>query len=365
MKIALNKAQVPKALIVALILGSTAISYGLNAPTASSSPATFYACLNLKLKTLNSIQTKSVPNCPTGQINVSWNSTGPKGDQGLPGNVGPRGIQGLTGPAGETFQSSVLRCGEVYFFPNIQFYNPSGRTVDCNGVNFSGKDLTRYGGFKGVTFQNSDLSGADLSGVDLSGIDFTGANLTGANLTNSILCGAILDNSNLTGATLSGVKSGSIQGNPSLPTQWKIVKGYLVGPGASIAFANFDNADLSGANLSKVDFSGQNPETGFTASFVGANLTGAILTDTNFEGVNLSLANFSGADLTNSNLRGSSVMLANFTGAILTGAITAGPNSWEAIDGTVTTDFIWTAETICPNGQRFDSGGDCPLVSGY
>ena len=45
----------------------------------------------------------------------------------------------------------------------------------------------------------------------------------------------------LSGATLSNVKSGGITGDGSttLPTNWQLIDGYLIGPGA----------DLSGANL--------------------------------------------------------------------------------------------------------------------
>ena len=83
----------------------------------------------------------------------------------------------------------------------------------------------------------ADLTDANLSGVDLSGANLSGADLSGADLTN---------------ATLSSVKSGGITGTPShLPTNWQLIDGYLIGPGADLT-----DADLSGVDLSGVDLSG-------------------------------------------------------------------------------------------------------------
>ena len=42
--------------------------------------------------------------------------------------------------------------------------------------------------------------------------------------------GIDLSECNLTGATLTGVTSGGITGTPVLPTGWKLMNGYLVGP---------------------------------------------------------------------------------------------------------------------------------------
>jgi uncharacterized protein YjbI with pentapeptide repeats len=101
------------------------------------------------------------------------------------------------------------------------------------------------------------LAGADFSGANLTDTDLAGANLTGANLS---------------GATLTGVRSGGIIGTPaSLPTNWSLVTGYLIGP-----YANLSGADLSGANFNRAD------------------LAGANLSDSNLSGVDLSGANLQG-----------------------------------------------------------------------
>jgi uncharacterized protein YjbI with pentapeptide repeats len=87
--------------------------------------------------------------------------------------------------------------------------------------------------------------GANLYQAEFSYESLTNAVLIGANLR-----GADLDNTALAGATLTGVTSGGISGEPaSLPTNWYLVFGYLAGPGADLAGADFTRANLNGIDL--------------------------------------------------------------------------------------------------------------------
>ena len=158
------------------------------------------------------------------------------------------------------------------------------------------------------------LTGANLTGANLTGAILTGANLSGANLYGAILIRANLKYADLTGAdltdaNLTNVKSGSITGNPlSLPNDYKMIKGYIVGPdvdltGANLTDANLKNVDLTGADLTDV------------------NLTGADLTDANLKNVDLTDANLTDANLTDADLTGADLTDANLTGAILTDAL--------------------------------------------
>jgi uncharacterized protein YjbI with pentapeptide repeats len=114
----------------------------------------------------------------------------------------------------------------------------------------------------GVNLEGADLTGAKLDHVTSGSITGTPKTLpTGYKLINGYLVGpnAYLVGANLQGADLSGsdvnlcgVVSGEITGNPILPAGWMLYKGYLVGPTASLF-----NADLSGANLDGFDFSAQ------------------------------------------------------------------------------------------------------------
>ena len=176
----------------------------------------------------------------------------------------------------------------------------------------TGSDGMKYDIKPGAQLVGAQLAGVDLSRADLSRADLRNANLTGANLTNANLSGAILTKANLTNAKLTGADLrnaslgaatlkgviGKINGffGTRLPDGWKLVKGYLIGPGANLTDADLSGADLKGDNLT------------------GANLTGANLTD-----ANLSDANLSGADL-----RGANLTKANLTGANLKGVISGG-----------------------------------------
>src|SRR6185437_2145148 len=82
-------------------------------------------------------------------------------------------------------------------------------------------------------------------GADLAGCDLAGRNLTGVDLTNAILTAANLDRTKLAGAKLAGVTSGRIAGTPaSLPASYRVVRGFVIGPGVVLK-----NANLRGANL--------------------------------------------------------------------------------------------------------------------
>lgn len=132
----------------------------------------------------------------------------------------------------------------------------------------------------------SNVNYSDLTNCDLSGsIDFANANLVSA-----ILRGVTIDYvTDLSNAKLDGVISGDIiyvpnsisadEVGPKLPLHWKIINGYLVGPGANLV-----NANLANQNLSKMRL--------FTANFTGANLQ-----NTKFISTALSKCNFSGADV--------------------------------------------------------------------
>ena len=167
--------------------------------------------------------------------------------------------------------------------------------------------------------------GANLTDADFSRVDLTDANLTGANLTRAILSGSTLTRASLTNADLTGVSSGEIKGAPtSLPTQWKLTKGYLVGPGANLKFADLSNVDLTNAylNSARLDFVASGGIIGTPSSLpLDWSLVGGYLIGQNAE---LREANLAGANLASATLAGANLTGANFTGANLTGAWMSG-----------------------------------------
>jgi hypothetical protein len=118
---------------------------------------------------------------------------------------------------------------------------------------------------------DANLANLDLSGVNLSDVNLSDSNLSGANLSGANLNGATLSGSDLLGATLGGVRSGGITGwSDSLPPNWTLVSGFLIGPGADLS-----GGDLTGASLVSLDLT-------------NANLTGTDLNQANMTGAALS-----------------------------------------------------------------------------
>jgi uncharacterized protein YjbI with pentapeptide repeats len=217
------------------------------------------------------------------------------------------------------------------------------------------------------------LTNADLGGTTMPAVNLTSAILTDANLTGSDVADATLTNTDLTGTTLTAVLSGGIVGTPSsLPSDWTLASGYLIGPGANLSDANLSdvdltNSDLVGANLTGADV--------VDATLTNAGLSGATLTSVSSGGIvgtpsSLPLhwmlasgyligpeANLSDADLSGVNLTNSDLSFANLTGANLSAAnlTDAYLNSANLTDADLT-GVTWQ-DTICPDGTNSDNDG--------
>lgn len=225
-----------------------------------------------------------------------------------------------------------------------------GPWVDLTNADLTGEDLSganlanavlRYANLTGTTLTGAYLADADLTGAVSGGVvgqpalpaGWTvvngylvgpGTNLTGADLSGGALTGANLTAATLLGTTLTGVASGNVTGNPVLPTGWRLINGYLVGPGANLTGAQLGGCDLTGADLAG-------------ATLTNAVLAGATLTDVLATGivgvpqsVSLPWAVFNGAllgpgaNLTGANLAGANLAGVDLAGAILTGVTSGG-----------------------------------------
>jgi uncharacterized protein YjbI with pentapeptide repeats/outer membrane protein assembly factor BamB len=198
---------------------------------------------------------------------------------------------------------------------------------DLTGANLKGTVLSwanlQAATLTGVNAADASLSGAHLGAVSLTkanlanatltGADLSDANLSQANLTNANLHSATVTAVRLAGASLTGLRSGALAGAPStLPAGWSATDGYLVGPHANLASANFQ---------------GSFP--------LNISFTGATLTHANFTNANLESADFRGANLAD----------ATFAGANLAGAALA-PGAQTL------TGVTWSTATTCPDGSR-------------
>lgn len=191
----------------------------------------------------------------------------------------------------------------------------------------------------GAVVTGADLTGADLSTAAMRGIvsgDLTGtpsalplnwtvangylvgpsanltnANLSGANLTGISISRAVIAGADFSGATLTGLRSGFEVGSPSaLPSQWSLISGYLIGPGAN----------LSSATLTAVTFDGSTGLSLAGVDFTDANLTNDIFSTCDITGAVFSTANFTG--VSSSGLTGTPASLPDSSWSISDGVFT-------------------------------------------
>lgn len=266
-----------------------------------------------------------------------------------------------------------------------------------NGANLSGAVL-KGANFNGSNLTSAIMTKADLTGATLPVANLASADLTNANLTQAVIKGSSLNKTIMAGTTLTKVIGRQITGAPaSLPANWAVIQGSLVGPGADLSNDGLVGADLHGMNLAGTIFDHSNLSNAnlANANLTGASFVGAVVTGANLDGVNLagdnlngivsgdvtgtpaslpagwslrdgfligpgaSLkganlagqnlagANLAGIDLSNANLVSTNLSGANLTGSDLSGANLTGADLFRA----ALTGVTWSA-TTCPNGKN-------------
>jgi uncharacterized protein YjbI with pentapeptide repeats len=215
--------------------------------------------------------------------------------------------------------------------------------ADLSGADLGGTNLTTAN-LDGANLSQASLTNADAESATLVGADLTSTTLTQAALTDANLSQATLTGADLPTATLTGIQSGGIAvdgSSPSLPANWSLFNGYLVGPAANLASASLGGLTLTNADLS-------------SANLTSADLTNASLPSADLVSTNLTSANLTGTTLTSADLTSTNLTDANLTDANLDGAAT---------DNTVTTGVTWL-NTTCPDGSNsndHDSGCFSPF----
>jgi uncharacterized protein YjbI with pentapeptide repeats len=233
---------------------------------------------------------------------------------------------------------------------------PMELTFDCNYLIDDVLDL------RGV-----DLGGCSLQGSNLSGADLTGSHLYRTNFINVDLSRAILTGAHLVEANLSGTRLSQTNFERA-----DLREAILCGANGSARFtqARMDRVDMSGGNFDNSDFSGatmvdsllekvsaqgahfiatdlrrsnlswsifQSSEYSFgkgKTRIDRADLSQAILNNTNMSYAVLTGANLSGADLTNANftlavLEEVRMIKTILSGTTLTGSSVYGISAWD------------------------------------
>jgi uncharacterized protein YjbI with pentapeptide repeats len=262
--------------------------------------------------TITSYTVTAIPGHETCSTNGSGTSCAVAGlKNGKTYRVTVKATNGVGQGRGATIKhlvpNTTQNCSYVGPYANLQGCNISGETL--TGINLTGADLdgtNLYGdSLDGANLSDVNATGADLYHADLTGADLSDANLTNAdmngatlsNYVNNVLVAADINGANLTNnmATGSGnyldvVEWGGITGTPAtLPSGWGFTEGYLLGPG--IAPSGPYGAVLSNGQLVGVDLT--------DANLTSAYLTDATLTNVNMTNTDLYGASFTGATLTN------------------------------------------------------------------
>ena len=177
--------------------------------------------------------------------------------------------------------------------------------------------------------------------ANLTGLDLAGSNLTGLNLSNS---------------TLTNVKSGSIIGNPTLPANYILVNGYIIGPNVNLTNVNLSSQNLTNANFTGANLTGANLTSATLTGLVSGSITGTpnlsasysiingyiLGPSVNLSSKNLSNMNLLASNLTNVNLNSANIDNTDFSNTTLTGVKSGSvigapilPNNYYIINGCI------------------------------
>ena len=208
--------------------------------------------------------------------------------------------------------SRDFRCAD-FAAADLRYIDLSGSNL--TGARLDGAQLTGAR-MQGVVLFSASLAGTELEGADLSGAKLQGAYLESAHLQNILLPNAQLQGANLKEANLNGahLKDARLDGaflaraqlraadltNASLSLV-ELNKAQL--QGATVSNTQFDDADLSeakltGANIQASSFARTNL---YRAELQGATIggvskfPGALLVETQLQGVDLETADLGGA----------------------------------------------------------------------
>ena len=188
----------------------------------------------------------------------------------------------------------------------VQFTNVDISKGSLSKALFKGTDLSQAI-IINADFTNSDLSNTNLSGQDLSSHDLKNTKLNQANLSNTILPNQSFSGKDFEYTIFDGVDLS----NKDLSH-------------ANFQYASFDNTDLTGANLEKakliqIDFTKIKNK-----SLKDANITGASITYSYLEGVelpiNIDLTNFHSSEMNSVNFENRNIEGVYFYNVKLNGA---------------------------------------------
>jgi uncharacterized protein YjbI with pentapeptide repeats len=192
------------------------------------------------------------------------------------------------------------------------------------GRSFAGQDLSNHNfhadpqdSLIGADFSNAQLSGAIFTGQNLTSAKFQGANLgpskgpvdfANASLTNTCFVGANLDQTDFSGAQIT---CADFSGTSLIHATFGPTQNIVMGAGCRTKFngATLDVHMISNdpdgkSNWSKSDFTSANFQNLSSSTFnlIGKDISGAMLAQTNFTGIDMTGANLTDVDFSHATL---------------------------------------------------------------
>jgi uncharacterized protein YjbI with pentapeptide repeats len=256
-------------------------------------------------------------------------------------------------PSNYLFQNGyIIGPGVILNNANLNYSNIFGANLTNLNLSTSTLEYIKSGNITGIpqlpnnysivngyiVGRSVNLSNGNLANADLSNLNISNSNLYYANIYN-----ANLSLTNMIGCNLNDITTGNIIGQPLLSFEYKVVQGYIIGPGVGLINANLSYANIFGVNLTNVNLISSQLEyitsgnikgdpqllTGYAilnGYIVGPNvlLHSANLINSNISNINLLFSNLYNANLYNSDL--SSTNLSNcYIDGIISGNITGTP----------------------------------------
>ncbi len=171
-----------------------------------------------------------------------------------------------------------------------------GPKADCSGVVHKWA-FEHHGNLAGASFMRAQIHGADLRGANLRGADMRGVGLRHGDLRDANLRNADFGPVSKKYADKANKRVSRSQLRTIPSVDWGMTAGCQSEAQGNV---NCDNGVLNGADLSGADLTNANFNLAMIdhADFTAANLTGAIFISTELNHVNFSNANLTGANLT-------------------------------------------------------------------
>jgi uncharacterized protein YjbI with pentapeptide repeats len=327
--------------------------FNLVAPTSNSGGAFTYTSSNTGVATISGI-TVTIVGGGSSTITATQADTGTY----TSGTITASLVVSPIAPTLSNFSIATKYFGQPTFTITAPTTNSNGALTYTSSntavATISGSTVTILSvGTSNITATQASTtnytSGTTVTTLTIN--SYENANLTGLDLSNNNLTGLNLSNS-----TLTNITSGSIIGNPTLPTNYILINGYIIGPNVNLTNVNLSSQNLTNVNFTGVNLTGANLTSATLTGVISGSITGNPTLSANYSIINgyilgpsvnlsskdLSNMNLLASNLTNVNLNSANIDNTDFSNTTLTGVKSSSvtgtpilPNNYYIIKGCI------------------------------